>query len=175
MNYKIFQICFQQDQLSKVDPLFTPFDNTENKHPELREYHCFKSVIDEGFSDNLDAWGFMGPHQEKDFTYSALDIKNTLDKNPTYDIYIFNSCQIAAALTKNVWEKEDGFTKKIKEIITAIFKAEGHDISVLEKLMPDYTFNSSLFIAKKKFWADYMLFLKNIVKNCKNFKNIFFP
>ena len=31
MNYKIFQICFEDRQIPLVDPLLTPFDNTSNE------------------------------------------------------------------------------------------------------------------------------------------------
>jgi hypothetical protein len=48
MNYKIFQICFEQNQIPQVDSLLTPFDNTKNERPELREFHSFNRIIEEG-------------------------------------------------------------------------------------------------------------------------------
>ena len=164
LNYKIFQICFQQDQISQVDPLLTPFDNTENKYPELREYHNFNRIIDEGFTDNLDAWGIFGPRWQEKLRYSAANIKDAVDHNPGYDIYLFNYGRALAALTQNVWEQSDFFHKGIKRVTIAAFRAGGYDTSVFDKVMTDYTCYCSYFIATKAFWKDYILFVRDIKK-----------
>jgi len=82
LNYKIFQICFEDRQIPLVDPLLTPFDNTSNERPELREFHSFNRIIDEGHVDDLDAWGVFGPRWQSKMRYGASEIKKSIDENP---------------------------------------------------------------------------------------------
>ncbi len=112
MNYKIFQICFEDRQIPLVDPLLTPFDNTSNEKPELREFHSFNRIIDEGFADDLDAWGVFGPRWQSKMRYEANVIKNAIDESEGFDVYIFNHARVQNALTANVWEQGD-FTHKL--------------------------------------------------------------
>ena len=131
MNYKIFQICFEDKQIPLVDPLLTPFDNTSNERPELREFHSFNRIIDEGHVDDLDAWGVFGPRWQSKMRYGASEIKKSIDENPNFDVYIFNHARVQNALTVSVWEQGDYFHPGIKKIVHSAFVAGGYDTSVL--------------------------------------------
>ncbi len=90
MNYKIFQIFFEDRQIPLVDPLLTPFDNTSNEKPELREFHSFNRIIDEGFADDLDAWGVFGPRWQSKMRYEANVIKNGMIVSEKAEISLKN-------------------------------------------------------------------------------------
>ena len=121
MNYKIFQICFENTQIPQVDPILTPFDNTSNEKPELREFHSFNRIIDEGFADDLDAWGVFGPRWQSKMRYGAEEIKTAIDDNPNFDVYIINHARIQNALTMYVWDQGDYFHPGIKQVVRWIF------------------------------------------------------
>ena len=165
MNYKIFQICFEDRQIPLVDPLLTPFDNTSNEKPELREFHSFNRIIDEGFADDLDAWGVFGPRWQSKMRYEANTIKDAVDNNDGYDVYIFNHARVQNALTANVWEQGDYFHPGIKQVVRSAFIAGGYDTNALDNVMTDSTCYCSYFVATKAFWLEYIAFLKDIKKH----------
>lgn len=162
MNFKVFQICFEESQLSQVDSLLTPFDNTKNERPELREFHSFNRIIDEGFADDLDAWGVFGPRWQEKMRHPSKVIIDAVNENPNADVWVFNHARIQSALTYNVWEQGEYFHRGIREVVSAAFDAGGYDKNALEYVMTDSTCFCSYFVAKKSFWLDYIAFVKDI-------------
>ena len=166
MNYKLFQICFTEDQLKEVDPLFTPFDNTANERPELREFHSFMKVWDKNVIEDLDAWGFFGPRWKEKLRYGSPDIAYEIENNPGYDVYTFNHARIVDALFFNVWEQGEKWHPGIRQVVKKVLELMGHDSGILDDLMFDQTTcYCSYFVATKEFWKDYLEFLAK-VKDC---------
>jgi hypothetical protein len=169
MNYKIFQICFEKDQLNKVDPLLTPFDNTENEKPELREYHNFLKLIADGHTDDLDAWGMFGPRWEQKMRHDSKLVFDTIENNPGNDIYLFNHARIHEALTFNVWEQGELFHKGIRSVASKALEQAGYDPDIVNFIMVDeVTCYCSYFVATKEFWKDYLEFLAKIKNELEN-------
>jgi hypothetical protein len=164
MNYKIFQICFEPRQMELVESPLTPFDNTANERPELREYHSFVKAIENGSTADLDAWGFFGPRWEAKLKYSAKDVGEAIDDNPSHDVWIFNHARVVNALTYNVWEQGEYFHKGLRRVAEEAFKIAGYDTSALNAFMTEHnTCYCSYFVARKEFWQDYIEFLNNIL------------
>jgi len=162
MKYEIFQICFEDRQLAEVDWDFTAFDNTSNKHPELREFHSFNRIIDEGHADGLDAWGVFGPRWQDKMRHSSKVIVEAIDNNPNADVWIFNHARVQDALTYNVWEQGEYFHKGIKQVVSAALKAGGYQTDAIDTIMTDATCYCSYFVATEKFWKEYIVFLKDM-------------
>lgn len=162
MKYEIFQICFDKDQISKVDPLLKPFDNTSNERPELREFHSFDRIEKEEVAKGLDAWGVFGPRWQQKLRYSSEVIMNSIDDNPGHDVYVFNHARVVSAFTYNVWEHGEIFHKGIKQVTAAALKAAGYNDKVLDVIMTKNICYSSYFVATKVFWRDYLDFVRDI-------------
>ena len=162
MNYKIFQICFEKNQISEVDKLLTPFDNTSNEKPELREFHSFNRIIDEGLANDLDAWGVFGPRWQNKIRHKASVIKDAIDNNHGYDVYIFNHARVQNALTVNVWEQGEYWHPGIKQVVHSAFVAGGYDTNVIDTIMTDSVCYCSYFVATKTFWLEYIAFVNDI-------------
>lgn len=162
MNYKIFQICFEEIQVCQVDPLLVPFDNISNEHPELREYHSFERILKEGYSDELDAWGVFGPRWKDKMRFEASEIHFAITNNPNVDVYIFNHARVVNALTYNAWEQGEFWHKGIKHITKIALDTCGYDSDLLNFFDVETTCYSSYFIATKEFWNDYIMFLREI-------------
>lgn len=163
MNYKLFQICFEERQLAQVDPLLTPFDNTENKYPELREYYNFFKVVDDGLTDDLDAWGMFGPRWQAKLRYDSKYVIDEIDNNPGYDVYTFNHARVVDALFFNVWEQGDHWHPGIKRVAAKALELAGYDSGLVDELMFDQTTcYCSYFVASKQFWKEYLEFLQKI-------------
>ena len=169
MNYKIFQICFEEDQLFRFDPLFTPFDNTENLNPELREYQSFKRIYEEGHTKDLDAWGVFGPRWNQKLKYSANDIQNAIKSNPGRDVYIFNFAKIICAYHYNVWEQGEPHHKGVVPVSRHVLNnIVGHDKVIDTVMYEDTMCYSSYFVATRKFWNEYMAFLYKVKEELDN-------
>lgn len=163
MKYEIFQICFDKNQISQVDPLFKPFDNTSNEKPELRELHSFDRIEKEDIAKGLDAWGVFGPRWQEKLRYPSIEIIQSIDTNPDYDVYVFNHARVVSALTQNVWEHGEIFHQGIKRVTAAAFKEAGYNEKVLDIIMTKNVCYSSYFVASKVFWKDYLNFVRTII------------
>ena len=166
MNYKLFQICFNEDQIKNIDPLLTPFDNTSNERPELREYHSFMKAWDkkDELLGGVDAYGFFGPRWQEKLRYGSKDIAHEIENNPGYDVYLFNHARIVDALFFNVWEHGEHWHPGIKQVAKHVLeKIPESDPEILNDLMFDQsTCYCSYFVATKEFWNDYLVFLSKV-------------
>jgi hypothetical protein len=163
MNVKLFEICFEERQLGNVDPLLTPFDNIKNEQPELREYHNFRRLFDEGHTKDLDLWGAFGPRWGGKLRYSAQEIFDTIEQNPGHDVYIFNHARIVNALTYNVWDQGELFHKGITKVARHALDAAGYNENTTNQMMTNLdTCYCSYFIATNEFWKGYLDFLSLI-------------
>ena len=162
MKYKLFQVCFNQDQLSQVEAPFTLFDNVENKKPELREMYIFNRIMDEGFANDVDAWGIFSSRWNDKLRFPSSEITSAIESNPGNDVYIFNHARIQSALTYNVWEQGESYHKGITYISKKVLDQAGYDSAVTDQVMTDVTCYCSYFVATNTFWKEYIQFLKVI-------------
>lgn len=169
MNLKIFQVYFNKDQLSKIDPSLVPFDNTTNLKPELREYYIFKRILDEGHANDLDAWGVFSHSWKEKNRYDANLVFEDINNNKNCDVFIFNHARVQDALMYNIWEHGEYYHKGIKTVASYVLKKIGYDPIVLDELMTDKTTCfCSYFVAKKHFWLAYIDFLDKVYQTLKD-------
>jgi len=164
MKYKIFQTFFDNSQVENLEPMFHAFDNTENKHPELREYHVFRRAINHQCTEDLDAWGVWSWRWAAKSRYPAETVLEFIDNNPDADVYVFNHARVHEALTVNVWEQGEFFHSGISTLAKCVLNKLGYDDSPFNSIMSTdiYCF-SSYFVAKRRFWDEYMGFLDSFV------------
>jgi hypothetical protein len=165
MKTKIFQICFESSQLDQVDAKLTPFDNTENKHPELREYYNFLKVIDDGLTDDLDAWGMFGPRWHEKLKVSSDVLFKEIENNPGKDVYLFNHARVQDALFFSVWEQGEYYHPGLKDVAKYILEKLNYDPGVVDEITESHiTCYCSYFVGTTKFWKDYLDFLAKVTK-----------
>ena len=141
-----------------------PFDNIANEKPELREYWSFLKAKENGSTEGLDAWGFLGPRWEAKLKYGADKIKYEIDSNPDNDVWIFNHARAVNALTYNVWEQGEFFHKGLRQVAEEALTIAGFNNSAINAFMTEYnTCYCSYFVARKEFWEDYLDFLSHII------------
>jgi hypothetical protein len=160
MKIKVFQSYFEDSQRALVDPLFTPFDNTANKEPHLREYHIFQRLRNEGHTDGLDLWGMVGPRWQDKLHFDSQDLFDNIENNPGHDVYIFNHAQTLAALTHNVWELSDRYHPGITQVAKELLTRMGHSDVTTRFMTESVVCYCSYFVATNEFWADYLKFLE---------------
>jgi hypothetical protein len=162
-KFKIFQVCFDEEQLRTVHHLFTPFDNTKNERPELREYHNLMRIFYEGHTKDVDLWGAFGSRWRRKLRVNASEIISQIENNPGHDVYLFNHCRVQGALTKNVWQQGEFHHKGITQVAKKALFICGYQENYVNEIMADKeTVYSHYIVASNHFWKEYLLFLIKI-------------
>lgn len=162
---KLFYIYFREDQLAGMDPRLTPFDNTVNERPELREYHNFVRIASEGHLDGVDYWGAWGPRWELKMRHGADVVFDSVKNSPGHDVYLFNHARIHTALTYNVWDQGELFHKGIRAVAAESLAIAGYDRALVDRSMSELTTcYCSYFVASRDFWDGYLSFLDQICR-----------
>ena len=102
-NTKVFQIYYKPDQLAMLEPEFTPYDNTENLRPELREWYVWDKAYQQCCDEGLEYWGFCSQKFNQKTNLTGAQYLEFIDANPGYDLYFVNPAIINEAVFANSW------------------------------------------------------------------------
>lgn len=169
MKHKLFKVCLTKPEIDSTNPPFHAFDNVSNKNPELREYHIFKRLLDEGHVDDLDMWGVFSQRSDSKLRYSSDVISTDVESNPGYDVYLFNHARVVDSITRNVWEQGEIHHKGITEVTKYALNKAGYDSAAVDMIMDERVCcYCSYFVATKDFWIKYVEFLDNVKYHLDN-------
>ena len=167
MKYKIYQVFYQEEQKKFLNPEFTPFNNSSNKRPDLMEYYIFNMGYKKAISNRLSHWGFFSWKWEGKCKIKPQQFIDFIDKNPNQDVYVMNWAPYVESIELNSWIHGEYWHSGIIEISNKCLQKMNYQIPPVESFIMDrktYCY-SSFFVGSKKFWSDYLVFLKR-------FKNI---
>lgn len=171
MNYKIYQVFYDENQKQFLNTEFTPFDNTSNKKPNLLEYYIFLIGYKQSISENLSHWGFFSWKWEKKCKIKPQQFIDFIEENPNQDVYIINWAPYIESISKNIWDHGEQYHPGLTYIFNKIFKKmRFNDDYMSDNLIMDkktFCF-SSYFVASKRFWKDYLTFLKQVKSTIDN-------
>ena len=159
-NIKIFQIYFKPELKEHCDPLFTPMDNTDNPHPELREWDKWNREHDAILAENLDYWGYVSWKFKEKTNLTAQAVFDHINNNPGHDVYLFNPCIVNEALFMNSWEQGDLYHTNISAIGNSFLTKLGYKdpdvkMTVLDR---NRTVFANYVVGSPKFWTKFMSF-----------------
>jgi hypothetical protein len=167
MNYRIYQVYYKEEQKNFLNPEFTAFNNTSNKRPDLMEYYIFNVGYKKAISERLSHWGFFSWRWKEKCKINPHQFINFVDQNPNQDVYLINWAPYIESVNWNVWSHGEFYHPGIIEIANKCFQKMNYLVPPVESLLMDSnTFcYSSYFLGSKKFWSEYLIFLKQI-KHC---------
>jgi len=159
-NTKIFQIYFKPELKDKCDTAFTPFDNTANPRPELREWDIWNREHEQRLSENLDHWGYVSWKFKEKTNLTGQQVLDHIAANPGYDVYLFNPCILNEAVFINSWEQGDLHHPNISTISNSFLAKLGYeDYNVKEVLLDrTHTVFANYLVGNRKFWDMFMEF-----------------
>lgn len=167
-NIKMFQIYFKQEQLPVLDADFVPFDNTSNEKPNLREWFSWNKIHDSGLVENIDYWGAVSPKFKEKTLIPGNKFLEFVVKNPGYDVYYACPSWIYNDMSHfNVWVDGDKHHPGLSNLANEIMNKLGYRVDVTQIQMDTFFF-CNFFLANKKFWNEYMLFIDSIFQLCNN-------
>jgi len=169
MNFKIFQIFYDEETKKKIDPHFLQFDNSKVKDTWY-EYSVIRNIfLREKFNDNT----YLGFFSPKFFEKTGMSGKDVVDviSNLSSDIISFSSRFSRIALFQNSFLQGEFYHPGLVTLAQKLFSKLKIFIE-LNQLYQDKSriIYSNFFVAKYSFWKLYFEISEKIYKiaNDKN-------
>lgn len=160
MNLRIYQVFYADDQISTLDPAFTPLDNRSNAHPELREFPVMCRMHDQAQQDQVEFYGLMSTRwKEKMPAIEGSVLVDFITNNPGYDIYVYDPVPWYDAYSYNVWEQGNFYHPYILPIAEDLFPRLNLDTGWIRRPITKETiFWCCYVVARRDFWNEWFSF-----------------
>jgi hypothetical protein len=166
MTSRIFQICWNEQSLSKLEPGFVALDWRRNPHPDLREFAAFRELHARGDTRKFDLTGAFSPKFATKTGVSGLEFTQWVDHNPGYDLYYVNPRPQIPVFYFNGWAQSshqfgDRFLTSAREIV----ELAGYDPDIWINQREDTAsfFTMNYWIARETFWDGCMRVIEDIL------------
>ena len=106
MNLILYQAYYQQEQLANLDSTFTPYDNTANSEPHLRELPMWRKLLEQHKDSDLH-WGLLSWRWLQKTGVPPIKFKEWILANEGYDVYHIDPFAHLANEFPNLWVQGD--------------------------------------------------------------------
>lgn len=165
MKSKIYQIFYDKNSKSKLDPHFLKYDNTNPVRPNEFEYGVMRNLYLNScpFEKNNKYLGVLSwKFQQKTNLHPAI-LLAWMDENKGYDIYTVNPFPGMAAKFYNVWTQGEYFHPGMTEFVAGLFEKAGLDQELLTlRHNSEVACYCNYWIANQKFWNTYMRYTEKL-------------
>ncbi len=161
-KYKIFQIFYNEVSKKKIDPSFTPYDNSKGD-AKWFEYGVFRDNYLNGEFKKNEYTGFLSWKFQQKTGITGYEFLEFIRKNPGYDVYFINPFQLYTNRFKNVWDSGEYSHPGLKEIVNSIFQKIGYKID-LDKIVNSHedSLYCNYWVGNLRFWNLFMEFCEPI-------------
>jgi len=167
MNLQIYQAYYDPAQLSKLDSSFIPFDNTENKEPNLREYPMWKKLFEQHRDSDVH-WGLMSWRWHEKTKIAGYQFKKFIEMNEGYDCYHFDPFANLFTQYKNLWVQGEQWHPGMLKFANRLFPKIGITEKAEELVYKADDFATcNYYIGNSKFWTEWLTFLDNTLEICR--------
>ena len=129
MNLKIYQAYYDEAQLPNLDPVFLPFDNTNNSTPHLREYPMWQKLYEE-HKDTDAHWGLMSWRWLQKTNLPPAQFRDWILANPGYDVYHIDPFPDLPNQYMNIWTQGDVWCPGMNDFCNRLFPKLGIHIQL---------------------------------------------
>lgn len=158
----IYQIYYKENQKDQLDPGFVPYDNTGKLYPYNYEYAVFFDIYKKTTWSEIDLLGTVSWKFKHKTGLSATEFTEHILNNPGHDVYFVNPFPFLC-IYKSVWEQGEKYHPGLTGITSDLLKAVGYSDEILYKeTPPNLTAYCNYWVANKKFWDAYILYLTPI-------------
>ena len=166
MNLKIYQAYYDEAQLPKLDPVFLPFDNTNNSTPHLREYPMWQKLYEE-HKDTDAYWGLMSWRWLDKTNLPPAQFRDWILANPGYDVYHIDPFPDLPNQYMNIWTQGDVWCPGMNDFCNRLFPKLGIHTPVEQfRYAPEDFGTCNYYVGNSKFWTNFMGFLDLCLKLC---------
>ena len=158
MKTQIFQICYNDELLSKIPEGFLALNNVANLRPDWREYWPIRNYLKNNYLSDDVLYGFLSPNFYNKTLLQNRNVQSFLsDSSKNQDVVSFSPFWDLASIFKNVFEQGDFFHPGLANVCQSfcdIFMA-GLDTDKIINHSKNVIF-CNYFLAKKKFWLEWL-------------------
>jgi hypothetical protein len=163
MSIKIYQAYYHENQISHLDPEFTPYDNTENPVKNLYELYIYHQVRQLAQSEGVDLWGVFSWQWKNKMpgvvASEVIQVANQGEQNGAGAI-IFNAFPFDEVMAYNVWEQGEWCHPGICDLARQLLTIMGENPDLVCEPMDHRTYlTANYFIGDCKFWDGLLEFL----------------
>ena len=167
MNLILYQAYYDNNQLPILDSTFTPYDNTENAKPELREYPMWKNLL-EKHKDTDVYWGLLSWRWMQKTELPSSEFRDWILANPDYDVYHMDPSLEVTANYVNLWVQGDQWHPGMLKFANRLFPKIGITEKAEELVYKSDDFATcNYYIGNSKFWTEWLTFLDNTLEICR--------
>jgi len=165
MNLQIYQAYYKQEQLLHLDPVFIPYDNTDNPLPHLREYPMWQKLFHK-HKDTDAYWGLMSWLWFTKTNLPAATFQQWMLDNPGYDVYHIDPFPDLPHQYVNIWTQGDRWCPGMNDFCNRLFPKLNIFTRVEEyKYTPEQFATCNYFVGNDNFWKNYLSFLDLCLKH----------
>jgi len=158
MEIKIYQNYYLPEQRAHLDPAFVPYDNIENKEPELREYPILKKLQQMHKDDDL-WWGLTSWRwEEKTRTPGKLFIDKIV-QNSGHDVYHLNYDIVSANKSRNIFVQGDMHHKGMIKYFERLCQVAQFNVNVHKEYDKKYFITCHNYVLHSSMWNKWIAFL----------------
>lgn len=170
MQINVYQNYYLEEQKQYLDKAFIPFNNTENKEPELREYPILKKLQQENANDDL-YWGLVSWRWYQKVKINGTSFIKFIENNPGYDLYHINHDDISTKklnTLKNVFMQGEVHHKGMRKYFLRLIEIMGLDIKINQQLDQKYFITCHFYVMHSSFWNKWINFLDRCLQTSYN-------
>ena len=174
-NIFAYQIYYNEQTKILVDSEFIPLDNSKNERSDWREYWPIRNILKTVEFGDHDYVGFFSPKftQKTGLTSANVHeffeaVTDSTQKNLP-DVISFSPYPDLCAIFVNIFEQGETNHKGLTKLAIDVFDILNIELNI-HSMVNDSTTNifSNFFIAKSKFWKQWLAICEGIFYICEN-------
>jgi hypothetical protein len=154
----IYQICYSEDTISKIETGYLILDNLKNDRPDWFEYWPIRNFLLKEKMDEEGFYGFVSPKfgQKTQLTYRQV-IDFIQSKSDDTDVFIFSPQPDMGAFFLNIFEQGETFDPGLIDCFEEFLKAIRRPTPLRQLVMDSRQIVfSNYFVAKPAFWREWL-------------------
>lgn len=166
MDLIVYQAYYDKSQLQHLDSAFTPYDNTLNAIPHLREYSFWKFLYGRHEKTNTH-WGLVSWRWYEKTKIQPSHFCDWILNNPGYDVYHVDPFLDVTVSYINTWVQGDVWHSGMLNFCDILFPKIGMNISARNLIFKsDHFATCNYFIGNSKFWNEWLTYVDSILNIC---------
>jgi hypothetical protein len=150
---RAFQIFYDAQTRSMLDPEFEPLDNSGNERPDWFEYWPIRKYLQAHPLREGSLYGFLSPNFRAKTLLSGAQVRDFVAKAGEADVVTFSPIPCHAACFLNVFEQAEFTQPGFMQVTSAYLRRIGSGVSpeTMVNHSGDTVF-SNFFLAAPRFW-----------------------